>query len=124
MSANDLFSEIDAQAKELAEERAGIRQFDAGFDREAATRLGMLDSEEWRSACYVRHVRDMSDRQCLDFIEIVGKKQGDAAVARLTAALEPFARRRLIVDDVIRRQGAKAGQALIVDIQNYRGMQT
>jgi hypothetical protein len=41
---------------EVFEERAAIREFDGLLTREEAERLGLLDAEEWRMACEVRHV--------------------------------------------------------------------
>lgn len=85
----DLLDAIDTQADEFAQERMAIRQYDAGFTREEAERLGMLDSIEWRTACYIRHVSDMEPfEKRKAFTELVRKKQGDQAADTLIAALK------------------------------------
>jgi hypothetical protein len=85
----DLFESITEAADEFAEERKAIRQYDAGFSREEADRLGMLDSIEWRTACFVRHVKGMDpfDRRKA-FVDLVRKKQGDKSADILIEALK------------------------------------
>lgn len=89
---DDLF----AQAEEIREERAAIREFDGGLTREEAEKAGLLDSREWLTACLVRHVASMEsfeDRK--DFVEDYRKKHGDAAADLLRDGLVAERARRL-----------------------------
>lgn len=81
---DDLF----AAASEMAEERAGILEFDALMTREDAERLGKLASEEWRHACEVRTVVAMpSAGQRREYLELVEKRRGKASGDRLRDAV-------------------------------------
>lgn len=77
---DDLF----ASAAEMAEERAGILEFDGLLTREEAERLGKLESEEWRHACEVRHIVAMasvSERR--EYLGMVEKRRGKEAGDKL-----------------------------------------
>lgn len=74
----DLFE----SAAEMAEERAGILEFEALLTREEAEKRGLLESEEWRHACEVRRVSNMPSlsarREYLASVESQrGKKSAD-----------------------------------------------
>ena len=74
----DLFE----SAAEMAEERAGILEFEALLTREEAEKRGLLESESWRHACEVRHVANMPSlsarREYLSSVESQrGKKSAD-----------------------------------------------
>lgn len=73
----DLFGEV-------FEERAAIREFDGLLTREEAERLGLLDAEEWRHACEVRHVLSLGsamDRR--GYLAQAENHRGTKAVKRL-----------------------------------------
>lgn len=73
----DLFGEV-------FEERAAIREFDGLMTREDAERLGLLDAEEWRHACEVRHVLSLgssADRR--GYLAQAENHRGVKAVKRL-----------------------------------------
>lgn len=76
---NDLFS----TAKEIAEERSGICEFDGLLTREDAEKRGLLESEQWRTACEVRHVLKMPLAERRDFLTDVEKKRGPKAAEEL-----------------------------------------
>ena len=88
----DLFDSIDDSRKELQEERSAVREFDAGFTREEAERLGMLDSKQWMLACLVRTVADM----------------------------EPFARRKLFVENFKKSHGDMVANQLVDGLRKAR----
>lgn len=81
-------ADLFAAAAEIAEERAGILEFDALMTREDAERLGKLASEEWRHACEVRHVVAMasvSERR--EYLDLVDRLRGKEAGGRLRDAV-------------------------------------
>lgn len=85
-----------ALADEVAEERAAIREFDGGFSRAEAERLGMLESREWLTACLVRDVASMeSFAQRKGFVEEYRRHHGAEAADRLRDALAAERMRRL-----------------------------
>lgn len=81
-------ADLFASAAEMAEERAGILEFDALMTREEAERLGKLESEEWRHACEVRHVVAMSSvSERREYLDLVEKRRGKTAGDRLRDAV-------------------------------------
>ncbi len=118
--SNDLFADLEAQAQEFSEERAAVREFDAGFTREEATRLGVLDSRVWLTACLVRFAMGMADRQCVEWVLDLRMHQGEDAMAQLVAGLEPFSRRELIVKEIGLVHGQAAADALITRLKKIR----
>ena len=86
---------MDLIDEEFFEERSAIREYDAGFTREEATRLGMLDSRQWMLACLVRQV----------------------------AGMEPFERRRSFVDDFRKHHGDAAAETFIEALKKARGIE-
>lgn len=84
---SDLFAQVDAEAPAVFEERAAIREYDAGLTRAEAERLGLLDTDVWKTACYVQHFLRLTPKQQAEFLSTTRAKQGDAALAPLIAAL-------------------------------------
>lgn len=77
-----------AAAAEMAEERAGILEFDALLTREEAERIGKLESEEWRHACEVRTVLAMKgSAQRREYLDMVDSRRGKVAGNKLRDAV-------------------------------------
>jgi hypothetical protein len=85
---------IEAAADEFAEERAAIREFDGGFTREEATRLGMLDSREWMLACLVREIGTQTADKRKARVEEFRKRHGNEVTAKLIDGLIAFRKTR------------------------------
>lgn len=84
---DDLFAAIEAEVPAVREERSAIRQFDAGFTRDEAERLGALDSEAWKTACYVRYFLATPPAKQPGFLQEVANRQGDMAMVPLLRSL-------------------------------------
>lgn len=81
---NDLFT----TAAEIAEERAGICEFDGLLTREEAERQGKLESEQWRQACEVRKALSMPLLERQEFLVDVEKKRGKKAADELRSFVQ------------------------------------
>lgn len=69
--------------KEIAEERAGICEFDGLLTREEAEAQGALESEAYRQACEVRTVLDMPMAKRSGYLDRVAYLRGDKAANEL-----------------------------------------
>ena len=79
----------DDEQQELFEERAGIRQYDGGMDRESAERAARADVERYRHQCEVNYLVELGrkeGRRGVDrYLALVEQKRGSAAAKRLRA---------------------------------------
>lgn len=79
----------DDEQQELFEERAAIREFDGGMDRESAERAACADVERYRHACEVNYLVTLGSkegRRGVDrYLALVAQKRGSAAAERLRA---------------------------------------
>lgn len=79
----------DDEQQELFEERAGIRQYDGGMDRESAERAARADVERYRHQCEVNHLVELGRKEgrrgTERYLALVAKNRGTAAAERLRA---------------------------------------
>ena len=79
----------DEEQQELFEERAGIRQYDGGMDRESAERAACADVEHYRHACEINYLVTLGSkegRRGVDrYLVLVAQKRGSAAAEGLRA---------------------------------------
>lgn len=79
----------DEEQQELFEERAAIREFDGGMDRESAERAARADVERYRHACEVNYLVTLGSkegRRGVDrYLALVAQKRGADAAERLRA---------------------------------------
>lgn len=73
--------------KEIAEERAGICEFDGLLTREQAEAQGLLESEAYRNSCEVRHVIGLDLNQRRDYLDRVEKVRGLVPGSKLREAV-------------------------------------
>ena len=75
-------------AAEVFSERSAICEFDGLLTREAAEAMGLSQSEKYRFACEVRTVLSMPFESRRDYLNDVEKKRGKGAADALRAAVQ------------------------------------
>ena len=79
----------DDEQQELFEERAGIRQYDGGMDRESAERAARADVERYRHQCEVNYLVELGHKEgrrgTERYLALVAQKRGNAAAEGLRA---------------------------------------
>lgn len=81
--------DLDESAREMAEERAAIREYDGLMIRAEAERLGKLDSDEWRHVCEVRLIMRMSSlEERREYFRLIEQSRGKPVADALRESVQ------------------------------------